>query len=259
MLGWIGCGGASGTATVNGTDPASIRSAPAGVATLAFTDIETLTPAMVAGTSPLPTGITTSTPSAGTTRYTYTNVTAANTGKMSGYVDVTYSGNTYTLDYHLAVPSSTIQTASGVHALAAAVTGWTYTGTAQFLLGTNSANLSVLAPGITAAYTDTTTAANDKSYSFTADLTAQWSGTGSSTTASLYGLYSFTPSTGEAISVTIKQATPLVWTSACNFPESGTLTLDLMTGSTVTETATAVFSSTCGQITLDGATLTLGN
>ena len=259
VLGLIGCGGASGTTTVSGTDPASIRSSPAGVATLAFADIEKLSPAMVTGptTATLPTGVTAATHN-GTTTFTYVNVPAANTGLMNGTVTVTQAGTTYTLTYDLAGPSSTIATSSGARPLAAAaaaVTGWTYTGSATLTAEGDTATLSV--PGIVATYTDGTTAANDKTYTFTASLAASWVNNVSATLSGTYSFAQTLPANGATISVTI--TTPLGWgpLTTCDYPISGALTLAL-TGAT-SETATASFNSTCGQLTLDGATLTLGN
>ena len=262
-LGLIGCGGASGTTTVSGTSPAAIRSAPAGVATLAFTDIEQLSPAMVSGGASLPTGITASTPTAGTTTYTYANVPAANTGAMSGTVSVVQSGSTYTLTYNLAVPSSTIAGSSEapVHPeTGAAVTGWTYTGSATLTIvpgNTNAATLSV--PGIVAAYTDVTTPANNRTYTFTGNLSATWVNNVSATLSGGYAFAQTLPANGVSISVAINQ--PLNWGpfTTCDFPLAGTLTLTLASGSTTTETATAIFTSTCGQLTLNGATLKLGH
>jgi predicted secreted protein len=248
----VACGGTSGDTQVSGTDPESIQSSPAGVATLQFLDLMALRPDMVASGTTLPAGITASTPGAGVTRYTFAGFTAANTGSISGTVDVTQSGNAFTEIIHL-----TVFPASG----SSATWKWTYDGTQVVTTsGSTQATYSVSQP-IVLVYTATAASpnpANDKTYTYTPEQTVTWTGSGA-LSVTLTGSYTVaqTLPAAEAKTIACTVSVPLVVTpTACRYPAAGTLNLAASAPSN--STATVSFGPACGQVDFNGASLALG-
>jgi len=256
MLGLLGC--ASGSTDVGGTDAASIRNAPAGVATLQFMDLEAIRPDMLASASSLPAGVTSASLGGGVTRYSCdsTVVKAANAGSLGGYVDITAApvtgGTAYTEDFHLSVVSSD-----------APAQTWSYTGQQLVTVTGALAGFALATTGqpLTLTLVDTAVPANNKTYTFTPSLTESWVGANPPTSVTLNGTYLFAQTLPVAdaklISCDLTQQ-PLVWTPAeCpSYPNAGTLVLSLNTTPVVT--ATVKFGPTCGQATLNGARLGLG-
>lgn len=254
----LGCAAKSTESGVTGTDPAAMRNAPAGVATLVFMDLQTVRPdalptqvalppngeamaLVAAATAP---SCATSTVAGNVTTYTF-NCKAANTGSLTGTLAVTTTkSGTSTVYAEVFNLTSTIDASHK----------WQYTGNQTITVGNAIGTLTVTAQNpITAAYTDSAVPANSKSYAFTAALSGNWATSGR---FALTGSYGFAR-TGETITVAISQADPLVWTTGCDYPSSGTLGLTLV-DSFGTATTSAVFGPTCGQVTIGGGTLSLG-
>jgi len=283
-LGLVSCGGTSGSATVSGTDPASIKAAPAGVSTLLFADLELVRPDNLAGNSPLPTGVVvggsvpglmpglapqiqTANLTVNPSTLTFTNCKAANGGSMSGTVGVSWSTltgvTTYVETFNLTVTPAAV---NGV----VPNQNWTYTGVQNIAVTTASQTAILSVPtALTATFTDNTvTPTVVKVYHITtpSPLQVDWNDL---TRISLSGEYAVAESIGAnpiyAVSVTISAGTPLLWTTTpvppattpCGYPYSGTLALDL-TGSLGTDSTTVVFNSTCGDMTIAGANFNLG-
>jgi len=278
-LGLVSCGGTSGSTTVSGNDPASIKAAPAGVSTLTFMDLELVRPDNLAGSSALPTGVRASllpgtvplaTPGApealvqplalttSPATLTFTNCKAANGGVINGTIVVTWPPaqngvTTFTEAFHLTVtPTTNVATPAQT---------WVYQG--QQVVAVNSslqtATLTMPAPGaanaITATFTDNTVSpAAVKVYQVSTDgLTVNWSVPGVTTLA---GDYKVAQGSVEAVTVTL--GPPLTWTAACGYPTSGTLTLGLVSATLGNDSTTVVFGPACSQMTIAGVNFTLG-
>jgi hypothetical protein len=262
LLTIMGCAGKSTEVVVTGADPAAMRTAPAGAATLVFMDLQTIRPdalpvqialpptgeamgVVAAATVP---GCVTSVVAGNLTTYTF-NCKAANTGTLTGTVKVTTtkvgSTTTYAEVFNLV---STVDTARK----------WTYTGNQTIVSNGSSATLTVAAGNpILCAYTDTATPANSKTYNFTANLAGNWA---TANRFVLSGGYAFTRPGIDNTTVAIAAGDPLVWTSSCDYPGTGTLALSMVDGSGVSlASASAVFGPTCGQVTLGGAALGMGS
>jgi len=260
MFGLVACGN-SGSSGVNDS-PTTIKTSPAGVATLNFLDlVNTVPPSALSGSgssspaagkpeaamSALSGCITTAT-NLTTTTYTVAGCGSANGGTLSGTVtSVENPVGTYTETFNL---TSTIDTNHS----------WNYSGEVVVTISGKTATLS--APGTTpllCTYKDATTPANDMAYTFLPMLDADWS-TGN---MALSGSYSFNGTQGlvkgYVVSVNFP-GTTLTIPSGCSWPTSGSLTLGLNvpTNTGLNGSVTATFGPTCGQLVLDGASLTLG-
>jgi hypothetical protein len=262
-LGLVGCGGSSSSSSVTG----DVHDGPAGVATLAFTDLQTLRPDMLTGATTLPSGVTQAkrTPAAAqgqdlpetglsTTTYTFTNRKAANGGVINGTITVVamVAGNstTYTETFSLTVtPSAPVagQTPAWT---------WVYAGSQQAVVTGDSAVLSIPSGGsVTLTYTDNAVSpATQEVFQFAiiTPIQANWS---VPQAVSLLGEYSFTETNG-AESMDVKISPPLVWdtTASCDYPQSGTLTLAVTSQVSGSASTTIVFGP-CGTATI-GATST---
>ena len=261
-LAMVSCGGTSGSSSVSGTDPASIKAAPAGLSTTVFMDLELVRPDSLATGSGLPSGVSPSflpaplaqsgAEAAAPVVLTFTNCRAANGGYINGTIGLAVSGTTtltYTETFNLTVTPT-----------AAPVTGtpawsWTYTGT-QTLVVTPASSTATVTPAVTATYTAGTAA--PRTYLVSGSLVLNWA---SPQAVSLIGRYEVTR-TG-VLTVTVTLGPALVWdttaTPACGFPKSGTLTLVLDQVSPLFHDSTSVvFNSPCGDVSIGGANLSLG-
>lgn len=259
ILGLAGCGGASGSASVSGTDPNSIRNAPAGASVLVFMDLESIRPDQLqnGGSSGLPTGVQAATTN-GVTTYTFTQGVSASGGVLNGTVTVTgpvVQGGTAVLTETFNLTSTTTLPGQGVQT-------WTYTGAQQLSFNGTVAALTLPNPGapIQAAFTDTATPAKNKTYLFSPDnLKADVS---DPARLLLSGAYDLAGSNGDLVTCSIATGDPLEWTvsgpSACKYPTSGALTLALTSDSGNDQT-TASFESGCGNLTVAGVTIALGD
>lgn len=254
MLGLVACGSSSTPeVTVQNTDPASLKVSPAGVATIVFTDLETIRPDnLSSGTSG--SGCTTVTPlSASSFRYTFNQCLSANGGTLTGTVTVTASGTTTLVD--TAVYDLTVTDATGT---------WHYSGTKVTTINTAAKTGSVAVPAgqpFTVTYTNATDANKNKAWSYTPELQADWS---NASAMKLWGTYTFqqTQPAGGTLTATIPQATPLTWTSGCTYPSAGVLTLSLPPASAEIRFNTSITDPSvqtgCGVITINGYRLVLG-
>jgi hypothetical protein len=270
-FGLIACGGTSGSTSVNGDNPAAIKTAPAGVSTLTFMDIQLVRPDMLTGASGLPTGVGSSTPlvetggklvpeipsQSGSFTLTFTNTTAANGGVLNGTISVGWQTVTGTTTYTETFNNLTVTPATAV----TPSWSWVYSGVQQIAVTGTTAVITTPST-FTATYTpNIATPATNSAYQFTISnstpLAVNWS---SLSAVSLQGDYQIAlPS---VFTVTVDLAPPLIWntqsTPSCGYPISGTLTLDLNSVTLGNASTTVVFGSTCGQTTISGATLNLG-
>ena len=230
-LGLIGCGGGTGSTSIVGDNPAALRTAPAGIATLVFKDLEALRPDLLASSGTLA-DVARSAPVNGVTTYTFNNYTAANAGTATGTVKVAHAGATYTETFDLTVTSVLLATPT----TPATVQTWKYRGIQVVTVAGSSATVRV-APA------------------FTASLGEDWS---DPARALLTGGYTFSRAL-ETITGTIAGTDPLVWSSACDFPASGTVALNLMNGTTGADATNVGFDSgVCGQVSIGGTAIALG-
>ncbi|GLH72064.1 hypothetical protein GETHLI_05660 [Geothrix limicola] len=254
MLGIVACSSTSSPeVTVQNTDPASLKVSPAGVATIVFTDLETIRPDnLSAGVSG--SGCITVTPVNLTTfRYTFNGCRSANGGTLSGTVTVTAAGTTTLVD--TAVYDLTVADSAGT---------WHYTGTKITTINTAAKTGSVAVPAgqpFSVTFQHATDASKNKSWSYTPNLQADWS---NANAMKFWGTYSFqqTQPAGDTLTATIAQATPLIWTSGCTYPTSGVLNLSLPPASAEIRFNTSItdpnIQTGCGVITINGYRLTLG-
>ena len=268
MLGLVGCGN-SGTAVVN-SNPTNIKSAPAGVATLGFLDLEgsvraDVLPTTVAASvtplagaevaqaqreaaaSSLPACIQ-MTQSGNVFTYTFTSCVAANGGTLNGTVVATQTVSGSSLVYTMVFNLTSVVDASHK---------WVYTGSqVATISGTQGTLTSPAAGAIQAAYTDATNTANNITYTFIPMLTVNWATKGS---VWVDGTYSFSQTGGQTITVTVPAATPLTFTTGCNYPTAGTLNLALTNSPAGNANATAIFGPACGTVSIDGASINVGS
>jgi len=261
MFGLVACGN-SGSSGVNDS-PTTIKTSPAGVATLNFLDLVNTVPVSAlssSGTaspsldkpeealSSLNTCIKT-TPSGTTTTYTMTTCSAANGGTLAGsLVSVQSPAGTYTETFQL---TSTIDSTHS----------WTYAG--QIVVTITGKTATLTAPGSTplvCTYTDSSNASNNMAYTFLPMLEGDWS----SGSMVLSGSYEFDGTQGSVngykVKVSMPTGTSLAIPAGCSWPTSGSLSLglDVPTNSGLNGTVTATFGPNCGQVVIDGATLNLG-
>ena len=267
MLGLVGCGN-SGSAVIN-SSPTDIKSAPAGVATLGFLDLEgsvradTL-PTTVAGGAVSAPGAAEvaadSRPAAASSlpacvqmaqkgnvfTYTFANCVAANGGTLNGTITATQAVSGTSLVYTMVFNLTSAVDASHQ---------WVYTGSQVATITGTQGTLTSPAAGVQAAYTDTTNKANNITYTFVPMLAVNWATPG---TVLVDGSYSFAQTGGQTITVTVPAATPLTWTTGCGYPTAGTLDLALTNSAAGNASATAMFGPACGAATINGASLTVG-
>ncbi len=266
-LGLVSCGGASGSSSVNGTSSTSILAAPAGVATTVFMDLQLVRPDELTTGSGFPTGVTSNVPAASLAKsgaeatpaaspgvLTFTNCKAANGGYINGTIQVAVTGTT-TLTYTETFNLTVTPTMAGVPSPA---WNWTYIGTQTVAVtpATSTALVTTPLPYIAATYTSGTAA--PVVYQFSSSLSVNWS---SLQAVSLVGSFEVNRPGVESVTVTL--APPLVWdtqaTPPCSYPISGTMALALdQVSPAFTDSTTVVFNSTCGEVTLGGASLNLG-
>lgn len=260
LMGLLACGGSdSAEASVEGTDPESLATSPAGAATLAFMDLEAIRPndanlleaklVQPGDLQPAPVTLgcrtfdTVTDATNRTTTVTFTNCVAANGWTLNGTLTVTNplaAPGVYTSVYDLDSQDGT------------GTKTWTYSGTKQLTINTanHTASLTV-APGtyLTVSYANTADTTKNKTYHYAPNLSADWATLGQ---FKLWGSYAFDQVGGPSLTATIAPGTPLIWTPACCFPTSGTIAL--VSGSA---TASAVFGPGCGDLKLNGFTYPL--
>ncbi len=254
VLGLVAC---SGTTTpvvaVQNTDQASLKVSPAGVATIAFTDLETIRPDTLASGTSGSSCISVFPLSFSSFKYTFNGCRSANGGTMTGTVTVTTSGTTTVVN--TAVYAVTVTDSTG---------SWHYTGTKLTTVNTAAKTASIAVPAgqpFGVAFTHATDATKNKTWAYVPSLQADWS---SATATKFWGTYTFqqTLPLGDTLTATIPQATPLTWTSACAFPISGVLNLSLPPASAEIRFDTSITDTSvqqgCGVATINGYRLMLG-
>lgn len=254
MLGLVACSSTtSPEVKVLNTDSASLKASPGGVATIVFTDLETIRPDnMAAGTSG--TSCITLTPLSATSfRYTFAGCQSANGGVLSGTVNVTTSGTgtvVYSSVYDLTVTETT--------------GSWHYTGTKLTTVDSVNKTASIAIPTgqpLSVTYVNTLDAAKNRTWAYTPDVHADWS---NASAVKFWGTYAFqqTAPAGNTITVTIAQATALTWVPGCAYPSSGVLLLSVPPATAEVRFNTSITDATvvkgCGVITINGYRLVLG-
>lgn len=254
MLGLVACSSStSPQVEVQNTDPASLKVSPAGVATIVFTDLETIRPDNLAsGTTG--SGCISVTPlSLSSFKYTFNGCLAANGGTMAGTVTVTVSGTGSVVN--TAVYDVTVTETTGT---------WHYTGTKVTTLNASAHTALITVPTgqpFTVAYQNTSDTTKNKAWAYTPNLQADWS---NANAMKFWGTYSFQPTqpAGNALTATIAASTPLTWTTGCGYPNAGVLMLSLPPASAEIRFNTSITESSvvpaCGVITINGYRLKLG-
>ena len=263
LLGVIGC--ASGSSDVTGTDPASLRLSPAGIASLQLMDLQAIRPDRLASGN-LPAWIDPPTSSGGTTTYTCNaRAVAANAGAMSGHLDVVADVTT--------TPGSTIYTEKFFLDVTSTNQRWEYRGWQVVTVtptGTGSAATFQADPDPANALTLTlwdTVHNTSKAYLFTPSLSQVATGpAGSPTSVTLSGTYKIAPvvATPTFLDITGTISPSVVWTpSTCaTYPNQGTLNLTVHIPSDPTSpagTATVTFGPACSALSIDNSPITLGS
>lgn len=146
-------------------------------------------------------------------------------GSLSGTIESIFKNNDYTLIYNLTAAFGTLT--------------WDYTGS-RILALNPSAKTSAITTAITvvAKNSGTTLATENHSASWTAD----WNTAG---TYKLWGSFTVARSGQDTLTGSVASAAPLVWTTGCCYPTSGTLSL--ARGS---QSAQVSFTTPCGQVIL---------
>ncbi|MDR3683233.1 MAG: hypothetical protein P4L11_05850 [Geothrix sp.] len=252
MLGLVACSSSSSPqVTVQNTDPASLKVSPAGVATITFTDLETIRPDNLASGTSGSGCITVAPTGPSSFKYTFNGCQSASGGTMSGTVTVTASGTSPVVDS--AVYDVTVTDASGT---------WHYSGTKVTTINPTAKTATITVPQpFTVAFQSASDASKNKTWTYTPNLQADWS---NANAVKFWGTYTFqqTQPAGDTLTATIDQATPLTWTTGCNFPSSGVLDLSLPPAKAEIRFNTSITDATiqqgCGVVTINGYRLTLG-
>ena len=254
----LGCGGSSGHSMAGGADPEAIRNSPAGIASLAFLDLERLGPDLLATGAGLP-GCIAAAQAGGATTYTF-QCPAAGSGSLTGTVTATPDPKVpggITLAYDL-----TVAAGATVPSGALPLWTWTYRGQAAVVVSGSTATVTVIRPtrpgaslsGLKLVYADNLDPSLGKTCDFSASLAASW--TVNPRRLMLQGSYAVDQEGAQVIACSIAGADPLIW-SSCGFPVAGTLELDLLPAAGVPEQAQAGFPG-CGSMTLAGDRFQLG-
>lgn len=254
LLGLVACSSTSSPqVVVQNTDAASLKASPAGVATIVFTDLETIRPdSLAAGVSGsgcivvAPIGLT-------GFRYTFSGCPSANGGTLTGTVAVTVTGTGPMVN--TAVYDLTVTDSSGT---------WHYAGTKVTTLNPAAKTASITGlPGqtFTVTYQNGTDASKNRTWTYAPNLQADWSNANAVKFWGTYGFQQTLPG-GSLITVTIPQATPLTWAPGCAYPSSGVLELSLPPASAEIRFNSSITDASvatgCGVITINGYRLVLG-
>jgi len=254
VFGLVGCSSTSTPqVTVQNTDSASLKASPAGVATISFTDLETIRPDNLASGGSGSGCITVTPINATSFKYTFNGCQSAIGGSMSGTVTVTISGTGTVVN--TAVYDVTVTETTGT---------WHYTGTKVTTINSSAKTATITVPTgqpLLVAHQNTIDSTKNKTWAYTPNLQSDWS---NANAVKFWGTYSFqqTQPVGDTLTVTIPQATPLAWTTGCMFPTSGVLELSLPPASAEVRFNTSITDSSvqlgCGVITINGYRLVLG-
>ena len=254
MLGLVACSSSStDQVTVQNTDPASLKVSPAGVATITFTDLETIRPDSLASGTSGSSCITVTPTGLSSFNYTFTGCKSASGGTMSGTVTITATGTSTLVD--TAVYDLTVADASGT---------WHYSGTKVTTINASAKTAGITVPAgqtFAVAFQSASDASKNKTWTYSPDLQADWS---NSSAVKFWGSYTFqqTQPAGGTLTATIAPTTPLTWTTGCSYPSAGVLDLSLPPASAEIRFDTSITDASvqqgCGVVTINGYRLTLG-
>jgi hypothetical protein len=229
------------SATVANTDPVSMKSSPAGVATFGFVDILTTLPGLLGGSYP---SCVTPNAGAGGVTLTLAGCTSSTGGTLGGTLAVAPTAVAGGTDY--------VETFNSLAAVRSSTLQWVYAGKLDLAVRGSQATINT-EPGFTLTTSDTsTTPATTTAWTFACALTTTQTSGG----YSLQGDYTFTAASNNAVAVQIDPQNPLVWQNGSGFPVSGKMTItDARAGVANPGTLTAVFAP--GQVTLNGGVIQL--
>ncbi len=172
--------------------------------------------------------------------WTYTNCTGPEGGTINGTRDISFvqdPNNANAMDYTI-VPNITITNGTFT---------WTIQGgTRSLVVDSSTHTTAITVRNMTATLSDSADSNFNATYTWSRDMTADWSVAG---VYKLWGTFTFqnSESSRGPVSGSISQADPLTWNTGCCHPESGTVTLTRVESGA---TATAQFTQPCGTLML---------
>lgn len=169
---------------------------------------------------------------------TYTNCNAPHGGLLNGTVEVAFKNADYLITYNLTAT------------LAGSSISWTYTGQRHAVLDTTAKTSAITSTILVTTYSGASPTGTE---TYTANWTADWATAG---TYKLWGSFLVSAPGQDTLAGSVPAGTPLVWTSGCCYPGSGTLAL--VKGG---RSAGITFALPCGQVLLSlpgSATATVG-
>lgn len=143
--------------------------------------------------------------------YTFTNCLGPNGGTLNGQITFTWVGSTCTLTY------GNFSATKGSQA-------WVLNGTKTITVNKTASQSQVVtgSGGITHAFTDSATPANNRTFTYTCALLADWATPGS---YKLSGTFSYQTTSDDTLEGSIPSAAPLTWTTGCCYPSMGIVNL----------------------------------
>lgn len=221
-----GCGGGGGSNTTSDPTPTPLAadSASAYLGTFLLSEsqsadsgsLPTVAPAgdpgvyaLAVPALPACIGVTSGGPGTPTT-YTYNSCTGPNGTTLTGQITFSWSNSTCTLTYANFTAAKDTRT-------------WVMNGTKTITVNATTHQSQVATTGITHVYTDTAFPADNRTFTYTCALLADWATAGA---YKLSGTFSYLAA-GEssALQGTIPTAAPLTWTAGCCYPSTGTVNL----------------------------------
>jgi hypothetical protein len=239
--------------TVKNTDAASLKVSPAGMATMAFTDLHVIRPDQLAYGFSNCQCVSTAVNSPTEFTFTFNGCPSARGGTMEGTVKVSASGTDAVV--FTAVYDLTVLDQDGT---------WHYSGTQWTALHQPPQPATLTVPEdrpFKVAFEHATDATKSKTWSLTANMQVDLSELNG---IRLWGSYAFqqTQPVGDTVTASIDKATPVTWAAGCIYPNSGVLNLSLPPAYAEIRINTSIADPSvrigCGVITINGYPLTLG-
>lgn len=253
-LGLLGCSPiASPQVKVKNTDAASLKVSPAGMATLAFTDLQVIRPDQLAHSSSSCPCVSLAVNNLTEFMFTFDGCQSANGGQMSGTVKVSASRTDAVV--FAAIYDLTVLDSDGT---------WHYSGTQWTTIRELPQPSSITVPEdhpFRVTFEHATDTTKSKAWSLTAAMQAKLSELNG---VSLWGTYAFqqTQPVGDTVTASIDEGTPATWAPGCIYPNSGVLKLSLPPAHAEIRINTSITDPSirkgCGVITINGYPLTLG-
>jgi hypothetical protein len=143
--------------------------------------------------------------------YTFTNCVGPNGGTLNGQITFSWVGNACTLTY------GNFSATKGSQA-------WVLNGTKTVTVNKTAHQSQVVtgSGGITHAFTDTAAPANNRTFTYTCALLADWATPGS---YKLSGTFGYQTAGDDTLEGSIPSAAPLTWTVGCCYPSMGIVNL----------------------------------